>query len=73
MRVAYICDEDTRCEVEIAVAVDIIHPDILSMIPNERDLICHAGGFMLLGKREEFSRFRPRYVMLYEVHEMGRK
>ena len=67
---AHIRDEYTGCEVEIPVAVDIVDPDILSMIPDERDLICHAGGFMLLGKREEFCRFRPRYVMLCEVHEM---
>jgi hypothetical protein len=68
MRVAHIRDEDTGREVEIAVAVDIVNPDILSMIPNERDLIRHAWRFMLSGKREEFCRFRSRYVVLFEMH-----
>jgi hypothetical protein len=73
MRVAHIRDEDTRREVEIPVAVDIVDPDILSMIPDERDLIRHARGFMLLGTSQEFCRFRSRYLMLFEVHKMEGK
>ena len=73
MRMTYIRNKNSGREVKIPVAVYIIDPHILCMVPDQGDLIRHAGGFMQVGPVQEFLRFRTRHLMLDEVHWGGRR
>ena len=38
-------NQDSRCEVEVLVPINIVDPDILGMVPDDGNLIGHARWF----------------------------